>query len=175
MASRRCIWYGVYFSTSFRKGRTGTDQAHGAVQYVEKLGQLVQACLSQESADGCDTGIFLHLKDRTVSLVLRAQLFQFLLCVYAHGAEFIHGEEPSVLCDTYLLEDRIVEVLQKTTRAISSIGTLSTATAQNDRITSMARLANKYFFRYILQLNGFGFFFYAAPFHSLRMSSSCSR
>ena len=35
---------------------------------------------------------------------------------------------------------------KKTTRAISSIGTLSTATAQNDRITSMARLANKYFF-----------------------------
>ena len=95
------------------KRRTRPHQTHGTVQYIEKLRQFVQTGFPQKSADRCDTGILFHLKDRTVCLIQSTKLLQLLFGIHAQGAELVHSEKATVLGHPQLLEDRVVEVLQK--------------------------------------------------------------
>ena len=41
---------------------TGTDEAHFAFEYVQKLGQFIEAGLSKEGAALCDAGIVLQFE-----------------------------------------------------------------------------------------------------------------
>lgn len=46
----------------FLNDGTGTDEAHLTFEYVQKLGQLIEAGLSKESATLCDAGIVLQFE-----------------------------------------------------------------------------------------------------------------
>lgn len=85
-------------------GRPGADQAHVANQDVEKLGQLIQAGLSQESAYARDAGVVFNLEHRALHLVLCHQVLFAGLGVCVHGAEFIEAEITPVFSDPLLRE-----------------------------------------------------------------------
>ena len=80
-------------------------KAHIAFEYVDKLWEFIDAGLSDEFADFCDTGIIRHLKHETIHLVLFHEFGLPGFRILVHASEFIHLEDSSVLAYTILLEE----------------------------------------------------------------------
>ena len=79
-----------------------TDQAHVALQYIVKLGQLIQARSTQEFTDSRDPGIVFDLERRPVQLIEMFQCFLDFLGIGHHGSEFQEAKLPFVESDSFL-------------------------------------------------------------------------
>jgi len=72
--------------------RPRANNGHVAFQYVDELGQFVQGCLPQKTANACQ------------ALVAPRGLQDVRLSVWLHGTEFQEGENPAVLAMPLLPE-----------------------------------------------------------------------
>lgn len=88
-----------------RQRRARPHDGHGTLDDVEKLGQLVEAELAQDSPERVDARVVLHLERLSAGLVQRHELFLAFFGVDVHAAELVHREFLAVLADAGLFED----------------------------------------------------------------------
>lgn len=75
------------------KERSGSDEAHVALEDVEELGELVEGRLPEDASDAGDARVVLDLEEARVSgFVEVLELPLHLVGVGDHRAEFVHAE-----------------------------------------------------------------------------------
>ena len=96
---------GLILFKFIQRRRSRSHQAHIALQNVDELRELVQACLSQELSDLRDAGIILHLEHQAIHFILCHQLLLTLLSINIHGTELVHFENTAVSPHSLLGEE----------------------------------------------------------------------
>lgn len=79
--------------------RARPHQAHIALHDVPELGQFVDAVPAQETAEGRDPRVVSDFEAGTLPFVAAAEFFFQCIGVCDHSAEFVEGEDPSLLSD----------------------------------------------------------------------------
>src|SRR5207249_1707631 len=84
--------------------RSGTNQAHVALQNIEQLGKFVDAAAPDDLADAGDSWVTGRFENRPIHFIERLQLEATLLSVTDHGAELVHRENAPVPAAALLLK-----------------------------------------------------------------------
>lgn len=87
----------------------GAHQAHLTDEYIEQLGQFVQAGLPQHPSYSCDPGILFQLEFSFPLFpgfrIVFQVFFQPLVCIHTHGPELQAGEQFPILADPLVSEN----------------------------------------------------------------------
>ena len=87
----------------------GAHQAHLTDEYIEQLGQFVQAGLPQHPPYSCDPGILFQLEFCFPLFpgfrILRQIFFQLPVRIHTHGPELQAGEQFPILADPLMGEN----------------------------------------------------------------------
>src|SRR3990172_2301376 len=97
-----------HFLKILHRQRSGSNETHVTLEYVQKLRELVDTITANESTNLRPTGIILHLEEGAVSFVVVIEAILQFIGVLDHATEFVKIENLSAFYGTPLLleEDR---------------------------------------------------------------------
>lgn len=83
------------------EGWARTDDAHGAIEYVKKLGQFVKGVFAQVRSNSCDARVAFEFEEDAFSLIHVHEFSTTALGVLDHGAELYAAEDVAFAPDAF--------------------------------------------------------------------------